>query len=88
MPETYSPSGILIGLSSDDLATLKAAALQRIANGDFVSMTGGGKSHATKYELSPQAILLEVAYATNIANGTLRPNRIVYNVNLRYGGVL
>jgi len=80
MAETYSPSGIFLGLDSTDLATLKAAALQRIANGDFVSMSGGGKSHASKWELPPQHILLEVQYAINAANRTPRVGRVVYDV--------
>jgi hypothetical protein len=80
MADTYSPSGIFLGLDSDDFATLKAAALQRIANGDFVSMSGGGKSHASKWELPPQHILLEVQYAINAANRTPRVGRVVYDV--------
>lgn len=80
MADSYSPSGIFLGLDSEDLATLKAAALQRIANGDFVSMSGGGKSHASKWELPPQHILLEVQYAINAAAGTPRVSRVVYDV--------
>lgn len=85
MPETYSPSGAFIGLTRDELETLKATALDRIANGAFTALSGGGKSSTQDYGLSPQAILLEVQYALNILNRTPRVSAVVYDVNQRGG---
>jgi len=78
MAETYSPSGVFLGLDSDTLAELKATALERIQLGDLTALSGGGKSNSTQYSMTAKEMLIEVNYAINGGDG--RVSRVVYDV--------
>jgi ATP-dependent DNA ligase len=70
-----SPSGIFQGLSAAELASLRATALSRIANGDFKQLSGAAKSSTKEEPMDPRQMLLEVKYA----EGTLGPQTIYQN---------
>jgi len=84
MADSYSPSGIFLGLTATELADLKATALDRIANGDMTALSGAGKSNSLQYSMSAREMLIEVNYA--LASGEGRVNRVVYDVRKNYYG--
>lgn len=68
----YSPSGIFVGLSTQELAELKASALRAITSGQWTSITGGQKTGSKQYQMRPQDVLEEVKFAEQSA-GIGRP---------------
>lgn len=60
-----SPAGIFRSLTTTQLAALETSALERITNGERTSMSGVGKSGSKQWQMSPEQVLIEVAFARN-----------------------
>jgi len=67
-----SPTGVFVGLSTAELAALRASALARMLNGDFTALSGAQKSSSKEWKMDPAQVLLEV----KMAEGTLGPTTI------------
>jgi len=70
-----SPTRIFKGLTLEELNTLKATALSRIANGDFTALAGNGHSSSKQYAMRPQDILDEVNAELEVLTGNPRVTR-------------
>lgn len=72
----YIPKGIFKGLTQVELSALRVTALDRIANGDFVSLSGGMKSSTREWSMTPQEMLEEINYSESILAGVPRATRV------------
>ena len=57
-----------------EITAARAAAIERITNGAFTSLSGGGKSSSKQYT-DPTVILFEADYETSVRAGTVGPTR-------------
>lgn len=78
-----SPRRIFRNLTAVQLQTLIDNALDRIANGDRTSVSGGGKSGSKNWAMSPEDILFEANAELAIINGTAKPSRTYFDVHSR-----
>lgn len=76
-----SPKRIFRGQTAAQLAVIIASALDRIANGDRTSLSGGGKSGSRNWPMSPEDVLFEANAELAILNGTAIPSRTYFDVN-------
>ena len=64
-----SPTGAFVGLSTEELAALKASALSRIQSGETTSLSGAGKSKGKAWSMSAADVLKEIRFAEAMARG-------------------
>ena len=69
-----SPSRIFRNATTAELTALRAAAIDRITNGAFTSLSGGGQSSSKQYT-DPTVILFEADYELSVRGGTVPPTR-------------
>lgn len=78
-----SPRRIFKGQTAVQLAAIIATALDRIANGDRTSVSGGGKSGSRNWPMPPDEVLFEAQWELSVLNGTQRPSRTYFDVQPR-----
>lgn len=69
-----SPQRIFRNASLAEIEAARVAAMDRLTNGAFMSLSGGGHSSSKQY-MDPAQILDEVSYELSVRNGTVGPTR-------------
>jgi hypothetical protein len=67
-----SPKRIFRNATLAEVQAAHAAALDRVTNGAFTSLSGGGTS-STKQYANDQEILFEASYELDVRNSTVKP---------------
>ena len=67
-----SPMRIFKNATSAEITAARAAAMDRLTNGAFTSLSGGGHSSSRQFT-DPSVILFEADYELSVRNGTVGP---------------
>jgi hypothetical protein len=81
-----SPTGIFVGLSSDELAAIKTSAITRITSGETTGLSGAGKSKQKAWSMSAEEALREANFAIGLLNGTSPIRQTHFNASGQYFG--
>lgn len=73
-----SPKRIFKNATTPEIEGAYDAALARLTNGEFTSLSGGGKSSTRKF-VDPAFIMDEAQYELAIRNRTLGPSKVYQN---------
>jgi len=69
-----SPMRIFKNATLAEITAARTAAMERLTNGAFTSLSGGGHSSSKQYT-DPTVILFEANYELSVRNGTVGPTR-------------
>jgi hypothetical protein len=69
-----SPQRIFKRATTEEITAARTAAMDRLTNGSFTSLSGGGKSSSRQFS-DPSLIIFEADYELSVRSGTVGPSR-------------